>query len=299
VTPPNIHDKQKYKKVDKRERDWGPFRFYRLSLYKLKIMAERKSLSKSTRFEVFKRDSFTCQYCGAKAPDVILEVDHIKPVCDGGTNDLMNLITSCRDCNRGKGKKKINDKSTLSKQREQIEELNLRRQQLEMLLDWRDGMSSLKNDISQAAIDSWNSKWVNTSLSDFGESKIKIAVKRYGLSSVLETMDEVYDKYFDFSKNDKDNANYIFDKLFAALNFKTMPPYRQKISYIKGILKNKMNYFNEKKFYSFIRPINNEESYELLVYMAEELKKYSKINSSEMEEVLQGIYTSFNNVNNE
>ena len=48
---------------------------------------KRKSLTKKVRFEVFKRDSFTCQYCGRTAPSVILEVDHIKPVCDGGQNE--------------------------------------------------------------------------------------------------------------------------------------------------------------------------------------------------------------------
>lgn len=66
---------------------------------------KRKAISKKLRFEVFKRDSFTCQYCGRKAPDVVLEVDHIKPVAQGGTNTILNLITSCRECNRGKGKK--------------------------------------------------------------------------------------------------------------------------------------------------------------------------------------------------
>lgn len=62
----------------------------------------RKAISKKTRFEVFKRDSFTCQYCGAHPPESILEPDHINPVCNGGGNDLNNLITSCFDCNRGK-----------------------------------------------------------------------------------------------------------------------------------------------------------------------------------------------------
>lgn len=62
----------------------------------------RKAISKKTRFEVFKRDSFTCQYCGAHPPEVILEPDHIDPVCNGGGNNLDNLITSCFDCNRGK-----------------------------------------------------------------------------------------------------------------------------------------------------------------------------------------------------
>lgn len=65
-------------------------------------MTERKALSKSKRFEIFKRDGFTCQYCGSQPPDVILEVDHIHPVADGGDNDDMNLITACYDCNRGK-----------------------------------------------------------------------------------------------------------------------------------------------------------------------------------------------------
>ena len=46
--------------------------------------AKRKALSQKIRFEVFKRDSFTCQYCGRKAPDVVLQVDHIVPVAKGG-----------------------------------------------------------------------------------------------------------------------------------------------------------------------------------------------------------------------
>jgi len=62
----------------------------------------RKPISKKLRFEVFKRDRFTCQYCGSHPPKVILEVDHIEPVALGGTNDDGNLITACFDCNRGK-----------------------------------------------------------------------------------------------------------------------------------------------------------------------------------------------------
>jgi len=65
--------------------------------------AKRVGLSKKTRFEVFKRDGFTCQYCGAHPPAVILEVDHIVSVAEGGDNDADNLITSCFPCNRGKG----------------------------------------------------------------------------------------------------------------------------------------------------------------------------------------------------
>jgi hypothetical protein len=63
---------------------------------------QRKPLSKRTRFAVFKRDLFACQYCGATPPAVVLEVDHIEPVAEGGSDDEGNLVTACFDCNRGK-----------------------------------------------------------------------------------------------------------------------------------------------------------------------------------------------------
>jgi len=61
------------------------------------------AISKSLRFEIFKRDKFACQYCGRQTPQVVLEIDHIIPVSEGGTDNPNNLITACLDCNRGKG----------------------------------------------------------------------------------------------------------------------------------------------------------------------------------------------------
>jgi hypothetical protein len=66
-------------------------------------MAKRKAMSQKTRFEVFKRDGFVCQYCGSHPPAAILHVDHIVPVAGGGENDMDNLVTSCSVCNSGKG----------------------------------------------------------------------------------------------------------------------------------------------------------------------------------------------------
>lgn len=65
-------------------------------------MAKRKALSVRTRFEVFKRDKFCCQYCGRTPPTAVLEVDHIIPVAEDGGNEAGNLLTSCWDCNHGK-----------------------------------------------------------------------------------------------------------------------------------------------------------------------------------------------------
>lgn len=65
--------------------------------------AKRKPISKKTRFEVFKRDGFKCQYCGAHPPAVLLHVDHVVAVANGGRNDMDNLVTACEPCNLGKG----------------------------------------------------------------------------------------------------------------------------------------------------------------------------------------------------
>lgn len=95
-------------------------------------MAKRKSLSKKTRFEIFKRDQFTCQYCGSTPPHVVLHVDHINPVANGGDNSDDNLITSCDSCNQGKAAnlltdipKSLKQKASEIKERElQIREYN-------------------------------------------------------------------------------------------------------------------------------------------------------------------------------
>ena len=69
----------------------------------------RKTISAKTRFDIFKRDGFVCQYCGAHPPKVLLEADHIVPVADGGGNETDNLIAACWTCNRGKAARSLDD----------------------------------------------------------------------------------------------------------------------------------------------------------------------------------------------
>lgn len=49
---------------------------------------------------VFRRDDYTCQYCGQRGGK--LECDHVVPVSRGGANDVANLATACKACNRSK-----------------------------------------------------------------------------------------------------------------------------------------------------------------------------------------------------
>lgn len=213
-------------------------------------MTKRKSLTKKTRFEVFKRDSFKCQYCGKSAPDVILNVDHIKPVAAGGNNGMTNLITSCFDCNMGKKARLLDDNSMLEKQKKQLEELNERRQQLEMMMEWRESLMSIEQEQINFAMTRWSDLLKDEyKLNENGIKTLRRMLKKYGLNNVLDAFDTAVDQYLEFSddKPTKDSVGTAWTKVERILSFnKTSEkkPYLKDLYYMRGILKNRLNYVN-------------------------------------------------------
>lgn len=165
---------------------------------------KRKSITKSLRFEVFKRDSFKCQYCGRSAPDVILEVDHIVPVSKGGNNDLLNLVTSCRDCNRGKSAKMLKDTSVIDKQKKQLDDLNAAREQSEMLIRWKQELLTM-TEKQIDAIEEVVHSLTNYGFTETGRMNIKKLIKRFGFVAVYEAAETAFTRYQDWE--------YAFDKI--------------------------------------------------------------------------------------
>jgi 5-methylcytosine-specific restriction endonuclease McrA len=56
-----------------------------------------------TRFNVFLRDGFRCQYCSVEARSEDLTFDHLVPRSRGGRTVWTNVVTACQDCNLKKG----------------------------------------------------------------------------------------------------------------------------------------------------------------------------------------------------
>ena len=56
-----------------------------------------------TRFNVFLRDVFSCQYCGGRYPAERLTFDHVVPRARGGRTRWTNVVTACEPCNLRKG----------------------------------------------------------------------------------------------------------------------------------------------------------------------------------------------------
>src|SRR5437867_12644517 len=62
----------------------------------------RGKISRSLREEVFARDNYTCQFCGASPSLEKLTIDHLIPLSHGGLDEMVNFVTSCQSCNTRK-----------------------------------------------------------------------------------------------------------------------------------------------------------------------------------------------------
>jgi 5-methylcytosine-specific restriction endonuclease McrA len=56
-----------------------------------------------TRWNIYQRDHYTCQYCAEQRKAEELTFDHVLPVAQGGTRSWTNIVTACYPCNRRKG----------------------------------------------------------------------------------------------------------------------------------------------------------------------------------------------------
>lgn len=157
----------------------------------------RKALSKKTRFEIFKRDKFCCVYCGANpGTGATLNVDHVIAVANGGTNDEMNLVTSCFDCNSGKSDRPLTEINKTSKvTKEQLKEY---KEQVELFF----AFLNKKNEAVLASIEMVVNRLGNPlNFTDQNRVSIKRFINDIGLEKSLEAADIAnVKKHTDYSR---------------------------------------------------------------------------------------------------
>lgn len=67
------------------------------------VRPRRTDVVPFTRANIYRRDDYTCQYCGDKFLSEELTFDHVVPQADGGRRGWDNIVTACVPCNRHKG----------------------------------------------------------------------------------------------------------------------------------------------------------------------------------------------------
>jgi hypothetical protein len=207
------------------------------------------SVGARMRCEVFKRDKFTCQYCGRKSPDVILHVDHITPVASGGCDDILNLVTSCIDCNLGKSDRPLRDNVDLEVRRRSMEQLEERRQQLAMLRDWHVSLSAIDCQAALMLWDVWTSlTGVSSQPSDDNTASLIQLLKKYSFEEIAQGMRDACSKHISPSSEIVETGLHaafeaISRQCWIAKTSREDPIGSRK-RYIIGILRNRVCYVN-------------------------------------------------------
>lgn len=163
------------------------------------------AVSTRTRFEIFKRDKFTCQYCGRTPPSVVLHVDHIEAVSTGGSDKAENLVTACQDCNLGKSN------VPLSQVPKPLKEIAKERTEKRKQLEAYHAMLQSERDAEDAIIYELSVYWCNLTASDADKDKrilndrsaesVRIFLKKLDKFTVMDAMKRSVYRFDDGNRN--------------------------------------------------------------------------------------------------
>jgi len=260
-------------------------------------MSNRKPMSKKVRFEIFKRDSFTCQYCGKSAPEVVLHVDHITPISKGGEDDITNLITACQSCNLGKSNIEIGDYGVIEKRKKQLDELQERREQLEMMYEWQKTLLDIDQDATDMVCILFSELIQDYSINEKGKNGIKKLVVKYGVAEVIESLKISATQYleYDNEKPTRQSVQKVYDYVEKICRNRRKiedKPYLAELYKITNIVKYKSGYLVHWRIMNLLEQAYHlDAGFEKLDYIARnctcgsdwEMKMYKYIEKLERE----------------
>ena len=242
---------------------------------------KRKNLSKKIRFEVFKRDSFTCQYCGRKAPDTTLQCDHIEPVSKGGENDILNLITSCIECNAGKSDRRLSDNTVVEKQHQQLSDMQERKEQIEMMFKWQEDLLNLDESYINGLASFWEHLVPGWSVNDTGREDLRKWYRTFDANEIMESM-KIATQYIKYGSEEVSSKSWdiAWGKIGGICHTRKMDkddPALKRIYYIRGILRNRLRYVDEDKALHLLKQaVNLSASFDSLENCAKSVSNWTQ-----------------------
>lgn len=219
---------------------------------------KRQPISKKLRFEIFKRDSFKCCYCGKDNKfNIKLEIDHVKPVTDGGGNSIDNLVTSCFDCNRGKSANPLNVNDKILKRKMVFNFLQEEEKIISILLESRDKIIE-NTDIKKYRSEDFFIFIQNIFIDYFGEIiqwekrhdfLIKKYIKKYDVYNIVEAVYISIKKHFIPNIY---NREYIMDDILNT-TIDNIPKIIDGRDIPKNSFLNKIGFYKIKNKFNFLK----------------------------------------------
>lgn len=174
------------------------------------------------------------------------------------------------------------------KSRNQLEELSERREQLEMMMLWHEGLQDIKNQLIENISNYWESLAKGWSINDNGLKKIKKLSREYSYEEITTAMDIAADQYLKFNNEGdctSESWNIAFNKISGICRTRRLTkdkPEMKELFYIRGILKNKIRgYFDSPLALSLLKnAYDNGTSLEDLRRIALESKYWDDFEES-------------------
>ncbi|HYE90632.1 MAG TPA: hypothetical protein VEA38_06430, partial [Terriglobales bacterium] len=151
----------------------------------------------------------------------------------------------------GKGDRLLDDNAVLEKQRRQLEELQERREQIEMMLEWKQGLRELDEHTVQRVAEYINAAIKPAIVNEHGLATIRRMLHRYSVDDVTAATDISAKQYLrlgDDGKPTGESISKVFDFIWRIARVRHEErdkPYLREIFYTRGIVRRRCGYFDE------------------------------------------------------
>ncbi len=198
----------------------------------------------------------------------------------GERTKSQNLITACVACNLGKSDVPLSDQAAVVKAKNQIDELQERREQLELMMEWRKGLRNLNGEVVQKLADYWHERAPGWTINEDGKLTLENLSKRFSVDEICNAMDIAASAYLKFAPDGKvtgDSWDWAFEKLSGICRVekdsKSNPDIKQ-LFYIRGILRNRIpGYFDKALALKYLK---NAKSWDIDLNELSEIARHVK-----------------------
>jgi len=140
----------------------------------------------------------------------------------------------------------LSDQSVLERQKEQLQELNDRREQLEMMIAWKEGLSSLKDQAIDRLADHWTTLANGFSLNEKGRQSLRKMCGKYEITEIMDAMRIATDQYLEVGSDGaftQPSVEDAWSKVVGICRVRRSEqdkPYLRDLLYVRGILRNRV-----------------------------------------------------------
>jgi hypothetical protein len=132
-----------------------------------------------------------------------------------------------------------------------MEELQQRREQLEMMMEWRRGLRDLSTESVEMLCQYWNDLAPGWIVSENGKRTVKKWLSHYSVEEITTAMDKAATSYLRFNADEcctDESWTDAFGKIPAICRLDRLgkeQPDLKELYYIRGIARKRCNYFND------------------------------------------------------